>query len=336
MKPPDPSQGIQATQADLDRLLDDTDICKSRIILTAVDLQVFSHLGQSGKALSVLARDIQIEATMLERLLNALAEIGYLVRKQDGAYENSALSDTFLNKESQHYIGSWIRLNSLEWFMWGELTATLKGQGNRQEHCVFDDQERLTALIQGAHERAMLAHVGGILDAVDLSHCRTLLDVGSGLGTYAIAFAQHWPNLKCTLIDRPLVVDMAEALIHQNGLSERITCIAADYLSVDFVGPYDACFMSNVLHAETEEHARQLICKAQANLSPGGQLIIRDYFLSEEGTSSLHGAMFSLAILMETGDGRSWKCSEVTSMCEQSGLTMAAQTDSLLVFRKPT
>lgn len=323
----------QATQADLDRLLEDTDIWRARIILSAVDLDLFSHIGQGGKSLTTLVQEVDAEAPMLQRLLNALAEIGYIVRDNDDGYWNTALTGTFLDKSSSHYIGSWIRLNSLEWPMWGQLTEVLKG-GEKSQTRVFEDPERLVALINGAHERAKLAHVGEVLGAIDLQDCNTLLDIGSGLGTYALAFAQQWPHLKCTILDQPIVLEMAKKLIQQYNLEERIGCHSADYLCTDFGGPYDACFMSNVLHAENEENVRLLISKSEACLHPGGILIIRDNFLSKEGTSGLQGAIFNIAILLETGHGRSWKRSEISNMCEQIGLSMISQTDNLMIFKK--
>jgi predicted O-methyltransferase YrrM len=333
MEPANQIPSEQATQADLDRLLEDTDIWKARIILSAVDLDVFSHIGQAGKSLNTLLQETDAEACMLQRLLNALAEIGYILKDNDGGYRNTALTGTFLDKSSSHYIGSWIRLNSLEWSMWGQLTEVLKGC-EQPHNQVFQDPERLVALINGAHERAKLAYVGEVLSTIDLQDCHTLLDIGSGLGTYALAFAQQWPQLKCTLLDQPIVIEMAKKLIQQYKLEERISFHSADYLCSDFGGPYDACFMSNVLHAETEENVRLLIAKSEACLHPGGKLMIRDNFLSKEGTSGLQGAIFSLAILMETGHGRSWKRSEINNMCGEIGLSMISQTENLMIFKK--
>lgn len=333
MGPANQISSEQATQSDLDRLLADTDIWRARIILSAVDLDVFSHIGKAGKSLNTLAEDIDTEASMLQRLLNALQEIGYIVKDNNERYRNTGLTGTFLDRSSTHYIGSWIRLNSLEWSMWGRLTETLKGCEQPQKR-VFEDPERLDALIHGAHERAKLAHVGKVLNAIDLQDCHTLLDIGSGLGTYALAFAQQWPHLRCTLLDQPSVMEMAKLLIGQYNLEGRISYRPADYLYSDFGGPYDACFMSNVLHAEKEENVRLLIAKSEACLHPDGKLIIRDNFLSSEGTSNHQGAIFSLAILLETGHGRSWKGSEISNMCEEKGLVMISQAENMMIFKK--
>jgi cyclopropane fatty-acyl-phospholipid synthase-like methyltransferase len=324
-----------ASQADLDALLEDTNIWKARIILTAVDLGLFTLMSQSGRTVVELARLTGADTDRLERLMQALIELGYSKRNDDQTFSNMPVSHTFLDQHSCHYIGSWIRLQSLEWSMWGSLTETIMGKPKQDTLSVFEDEERLTTLVLAAHQRALLAHVEEVVASVELSNCRTLLDVGSGAGTFSLAFAHRWPNLICYLLDKPLVIKIAQEIVRDHGLQSRFRFLPADYLKDDFGGPYDACFISNVLHGESEKNMRDLIAKCALQLSQGGQFIIRDNFLDEDGTSSAYGATFGLAMMLETTEGRAWKRSEIIHAGQAAGLSLRSSHQRLLIFSKP-
>ena len=45
-----------------------------------------------------------------------------------------------------------------------------------------------------------------LIKNLSLSRCRTLLDVGGGLGTYSIAFCHFYPHLRATLVEHPLYI----------------------------------------------------------------------------------------------------------------------------------
>ena len=57
---------------------------------------------------------------------------------------------------------------------------------------------------------------------LDLKAVRHLLDLGGGPATYAITFAQANPELKATVFDLPMPIDIARENIANNGLTDRM------------------------------------------------------------------------------------------------------------------
>ena len=58
---------------------------KSRILLSGFELGIFTAIGESGSNNHQIATTLQLDEHAFERLLNALASLGFLT-KQDGLY----------------------------------------------------------------------------------------------------------------------------------------------------------------------------------------------------------------------------------------------------------
>jgi precorrin-6B methylase 2 len=64
-----------------------------------------------------------------------------------------------------------------------------------------------------------------LLNKVSLKKSRRLLDVGGGLGSYAVAFCQRYPDLEATILEHPKIVRLTRRAIRAAGL--RRTRVAA-------------------------------------------------------------------------------------------------------------
>lgn len=108
-----------------------------------------------------------------------------------------------------------------------------------------------------------------VVALVDAPRDGTVLDFGTGTGTYALAFAERRPD--CTLIGLDSQPEMLE-LLHAKPGSERIRTGGADLLST-LAGRVDRVFLINVLH-ELEDHDLRALL---ALLAPGGRAIVIDW-----------------------------------------------------------
>jgi cyclopropane fatty-acyl-phospholipid synthase-like methyltransferase len=157
-------------------------------------------------------------------------------------------------------------------------------------------------------------------EAVDLSSCSQLLDLGGGPGTYAIHFCLKNPGLKASVFDLPTTRPFAEQTISRFNLGDRITFTPGDYHTDAITGRYDAAWLSHILHAEGPEACQNIIRKAVSALEPGGRIIIHEFILNDTRDGPLFPALFSLNMLLGTESGRAYSAAELVGMLAAAGV----------------
>jgi cyclopropane fatty-acyl-phospholipid synthase-like methyltransferase len=156
---------------------------------------------------------------------------------------------------------------------------------------------------------------------LDLKGVRRLLDLGGGPATYAIIFAQANPELKATVFDLPMPIEIARENIAKNGLTDRVDTLAGNFLNDAIGAGYDFIWVSQILHSQDEGQCKLIIAKAVAALAPGGALAIQDFYLNADGASPTGPAMFGVHMLAVTPRGRAYTFGEVGEWMQAAGLT---------------
>src|SRR5262245_10441411 len=99
----------------------------AKVLLSAVELGVFTALGERPLDIEVLSRQIGIDNRGARDFLDALVALGMLVRDADGRYGNSAETNLYLDRNKPTYIGGALESSSARVYsLWGSLTAALR------------------------------------------------------------------------------------------------------------------------------------------------------------------------------------------------------------------
>src|SRR5207244_11692288 len=83
---------------------------------------------------------------------------------------------------------------------------------------------------------------------LDRRRARTLLDLGGGPGTYAMAFLAANPALRATVADRPAALKVAREIAATHPAEARLTYVPPDFMSDPLPGRYDVVWLSNIIH----------------------------------------------------------------------------------------
>jgi acetylserotonin N-methyltransferase len=145
---------------------------------------------------------------------------------------------------------------------------------------------------------------------------RNLLDVAGGIGTFAIAFAQQNPQLRCTVMDLPAIAEQCTAAVANQQLQRRITFLSREMFKEQWPQNFDAVLFSNILHDWSTAHCNDLLKKAYDALPAGGTLLINEMLLNDEKTGPLGPALFS-AMMLFTVEGSQFSFRELTSRLAQ-------------------
>jgi len=287
------------------------------VLQTAVVLDVFTTLGERSMSVDQLAGELQCEVRGLEMLLNALCAMGVLV-KGNGLYSNTEESKTYLVKGSEHYLGYILSHHFYLMKRWVRLPEAVR-TGRPIRSGPPESEEEREAFLMGMFNLASLL-APQVARVIDLRNRERLLDLGGGPGTYAIHFCIANPSIKATVYDLPSTEPYARRTIDAYGLSDRISFKPGNYIEQELEGVYDVVWMSHILHSMGPDMCKEVVRKACSVLEPGGVLYIHDFLLNETRDGPLFPALFSLNMLVNTRQGRSYSEGEVASMLKEAGL----------------
>ncbi|HKC94218.1 MAG TPA: methyltransferase [Nitrospira sp.] len=305
---------------------------ETKILLTAVRLDVFSALDGKPKTARDIAGRLGAHEPTLILLLNALVAMR-LLSKDGESYANSATAEKHLVRHSAQYIGHLLLLHDAEWNNWGKLEETIRSGRRSVDRHVFETDPEV-----GANVLAVLHRIGqqsgpDFAKRLQLSGPIRLLDLGGGAGTNAIAFCQVYPELTATVFDLPATLRLTEKMVKEAGLETRIALLAGDFNKDGLGGPYDVVLMSDILHYQSFDTNQALVKKVYEHLIPGGRLIIKDRFLDEAGTGPAWTTAFAVHILVNTQQGGCYKTTDTMQWMSKAGFTSVVELEKTAVVR---
>jgi len=286
----------------------------SRAVLTALELDVFTAVGDGATAQQVAAR-IQCAVRATEMLLNALVSLK-LLSKRESTYKNTAVAARFFVEGTPdsartaqlHLVNMWKRWSTLTEAMQAGTSVAPRSDNGWVKPFI-------AAMEVNARGRAR-----AIVQAVGINGARHMLDLGGGSGAYSIAFAKAAPGLQCEIVDLADVLPITQEHIRKAGLAERISTRAGDMLSVPLeAGKYDLVLLSAICHMFSPEDNRQLLRRAYEALAPQGRLVISDFVLDPDKTAPRFGALFALNMLVATQAGSSYSEPEYAAWLKAAG-----------------
>jgi precorrin-6B methylase 2 len=305
---------------------------ETKILLTAVKLDVFSALDGKPKTAREVAGRIGAHEPTLTLLLNALVALRLLTKEGD-LYGNSSAAEKHLVRHSSQYIGHLLLLHDAEWNNWGKLEETIRTGRRPVDRHVFETDPEL-----GSNVLAVLHRIGqqsgpDLAKRLKLGGRERMLDLGGGAGTNAIAFCRVYPELTATVFDLPATLRLTEKTVKEAGLESRIALIPGDFNRDALGGPYDVALMSDVLHYQTFESNAALAGKVFAHLAPGGRLVIKDRFLDEAGTGPAWTTAFAVHILVNTQQGGCYRTGDAMQWMTKAGFTTVTELEKTAVVQ---
>lgn len=292
---------------------------KSRILLSAFELDIFTNIEESGTTNNAVAGKMHFNEHACERLLNALVSLGFL-KKENKLFFNTPESFTFLSKNSPEYMGGLMHSNHL-WKTWSNLTQVVKtGKAAHSDEINVRGGEWLVAFITAMHDRAK-KQAPHQLTNIDLSGIRSILDVGGGSGAFSMQFVSMKPDIKATVFDLPNVVPITKTFIHKEGFTGKIMTHSGNYTTDDLPAGFDLVFLSAIIHSNPLEVNQNLIKKCFKSLNKNGKIIIQDWIMNNDRTQPLGGAVFAINMLVGTEAGDCYTEEEVFRMLSTAGFS---------------
>jgi predicted O-methyltransferase YrrM len=290
---------------------------ESRVLLTAIELDLFEALGE-GAAAADAARALGTDVRATEMLLNALVSLG-LVEKRCGIFRNTAEAAQHFTRSSPDDVRMAMMHTVHLWETWSTLTECVRAGtavGARSGGC---GEDWTGAFIAAMHANAS-RRARAVVEAVDASPVLRMLDIGGGSGAYSIAFAQANPALLAEILDLGEVAPIARRHIAEAGVADRVAVREGDLRTSDFGGGFDLALISAICHMLSADENRELLGKSCAALGAGGRVVVSDFVLDPDRAGPRQAAMFALNMLVGTQSGNTYTEEEYAFWMRAAGL----------------
>lgn len=314
----------------------------TRVLSTALDLDVFTSIARGHTTVEALAQDLSCSVRGLSMLLHALTALHYVETTSDG-YALSPTAAVFLTTPSPHYIGAYVRHNTNEsWSLWAQLSEVVRrgAPARRPVHGAEPDAEFFSRLVQSLHTMSAAAAAAAAATLADTARRepRLVLDVGAGSAVWSLALAQRDAQTRVTAIDLPAVLDrVTRSFVEREGASDRYTFWPGDFHAIDFG---DACFdvviLGHVCHGEGAEATRRLIDRGFRALRAAGHILIAEFVPDDDRSGPVMPLIFALHMLALTEYGDTFTFAEYRNWLTDAGFkdvrTVAALAPSPLIL----
>lgn len=168
--------------------------------------------------------------------------------------------------------------------------------------------------------------IDNLEDVLDFSKISSVLDMGGGDATMAIAFAAKFPHLKYTVFNLPASAYLARENVSYHKLGDKITVHEGDFVNdQSYPDGHELILWSRVMSDWTGDLCESFIQKSREALGPNGKLVIAEPLVDHNLDLSiswefryLHYDDFGKACYKTT--------SEYTSMLEKNGFKVVKTT----------
>jgi hypothetical protein len=322
----------------------------SKVLLTAVELDLFTMLGDGSLTAEELGDALGLHPRGTYDFFDALVALKFLERDGDGPegrYCNTPETGAFLDSNSPTYIGGMPQmLNGRLFGFWNDLGIALK-TGEPQNEIKIHGKPMFEELYEseaklGEFLEAMTGFQAGnfkiLAEKFDFTRYNTMSDVGGALALLSRMVAARHPHLSFTTFDLPPVAPHAQKHIDDAGMTDRIKVISGDFFRDDLPRA-DVITMGNILHDWNLDFKKMLIGKAYEALPEGGAFIVIENLIDDARRENAFGLLMSLNMLIEFGDAFDYTGADFREWCSETGfkrfevIPLAGPTSAAVAYK---
>lgn len=294
----------------------------SQILFTALELKLFMHIDQGNTSLESLAGAASCHEDELFRLLRCLERMGLLLSHKD-CWFNTQASAAFLVPGKESHMGEFFLYRKYMAPQWNTLTKKVAKIPLASLTPKLDYAGRNALYVKAmdtlARQKAM--EIARVLTRSGNGWIQgTVLDLGGGGGSMVRALKKEGAHFSAVLFELPEVIQEAKKIYPDKKDWEGISTLSGDFRTHEFDDRFSLIIMGNFLHAYGPEEARVLLEKAVGLLAPKGKILIHDYFPDRQGVTPQKGALYDLAMMLNTFNGACHEACKLALWLEESGL----------------
>ncbi|MEQ8400437.1 MAG: methyltransferase [Roseitalea porphyridii] len=272
----------------------------SQVLLACVELDLFAALDDDPQDTASLARHMKLTSDAAGRLLRAAEGLDLVTRTSDGRW---TLADHGAVLSKSPGITAMIRHHAMVYRDLADPVALLRDPPAETETSRFwsyvggdvgnEDGAAYSELMRVSQGMV----IAEVLDAVDLSRNRRLLDVGGGSGAFVSAAGSRWPDLELALFDLPAVAGTARTRLAGTAIADRLDIHGGSFFDDPIPGEADCYSLIRVLYDHDDEAALAILTAIRKAMAPGDTLIIGEPMAGDSAGARQVAAYFTFYLL---------------------------------------
>lgn len=294
--------------------------------VAVLELDLFTKLNDTPLPIERICQLTGIQERPIRILLRSFMAIGLLEQK-DGNFCLTRMAEVFLVKNKPYYLGD-IFAGQVDYPV---TYKNFKKSIIEGKPSIYSDSDIFTSHKKNPEQTELFTkvmHVRSIINGAslvkkfDFSPFHQVVDIGGGSGGISIMISLNNPHISASIFDMPNVCKVAERIISEFGLSDRIESIPGDLFHDNFTDAFpektDLVIFSRILHDWNADKCEYLLRQAYDVLPKGGAVLIVEALL--DGAETVKFAPFweNLAMLLWT-EGEHFTCNELETHLLKAG-----------------
>jgi 3-hydroxy-5-methyl-1-naphthoate 3-O-methyltransferase len=303
----------------------------AQALVAGVELDVFTHIDNGKRTAKDVARAAKSNARATEHLLDALAGLGYL-SKRNGNYALEPVAEHFLVKGKPAYMGGFAYETKLTWNGWGQLSDVIRT--GRPVGAVDTDQggrEFFPSLVEAIFPMSYAGARAAVAAIPEKSRKRIkrILDVAAGSAAWSLPFAEALPDARVTVVDYPEVTEVARGFAERFGVADRYDYVEGNLREIDFGrDEYDLVILGHIIHSEGEKWGKKVIKKSYRALCENGLLLIAEMIPNDTRSGPAMPLLFGLNMIVHTEHGDVFTMREYREWLKDAGFKRVTTIDA--------
>lgn len=289
---------------------------KSRVLFAAIELDLFTVLGDLTLNSAELADKLNTDVRALDRLLNSLTALGF-IEKKGARFCNTEPSKKHLVKGEPEYIGSLMYVVH-QWDKWSDLTGSIKSGGPITYQSINDKSDKWVEEFVNSQHWQALHEAPDVIKLLKFSSVKKVLDLGCGSGIYSALIAKENPSVDVYAYDYPKVIKQTKRLLEKESVLSKVNTLEGDFTIDDFGSGYDMVILSNVCYYFSIWDNINLLQRIYDSMNRGGTIVIHQPIIEDDRVHTMQNSMLALSMLVNTVSGDAYTETDVWIMLKEA------------------
>ena len=296
-------------------------------LMAADELGLFDLLEKSPRDIETLSKDLDLEVRATLAITENMMASNIISRNDNGTYELTELSKTYLTSGSEYYWGNLFKANRKYPLTYDMFITALK---TNRSTCY--EKEPLFEFIENDEQNARDVSYSLLdrskysakkLETSDLfSGVKHLLDVGGGLGHLAASIVHGNAGMTATVMELPTVCKLGREYLEkewpQHGVASRISFEPLDFFKDPWPVNADGMFFSDIFHDWSFSTCQEIADKAYKHLQDGGKIFVFEFLKDDDRCEPWLVQSYNMAMMLYT-EGQQFRFSELEDILRKAG-----------------
>jgi hypothetical protein len=291
-----------------------TGFWRSAALMAVVNLRIADHLdNEECLSATEIAQLANAHPHLVERLMRAVAALGFFKRNKNGQYSNNSLSHCLRHTRGPRASLGWaLRFqHRIQWQAWSsldnvvrqgktsfELESPLFSQGGEfgltteskvaEQRGLFQRMEQdaeARVLFHSAMESVTSLATKELINSYPWEKHSRFLDIGGGKGHFATSLHAKFSQLKKAVLDLPFAFESFP-------VSDRdklpFSIVEGSFFDLfGLIAQYDVLMLKHILHDWNDSQSGQILSEIRNNMHPKATLLIVETFQKQSGKDLL-------------------------------------------------